>query len=101
MFSPYTGQKMAPKHLIAKDLWKDVSETLVMMRRSVTFQEVRKWVQEHHRYELGACWIAHVKELCGLPVRRAPNRASDARAKSCPLDNQEAFKEAFRRFRMV
>lgn len=35
------------------------------------------------------CWIAHVKELCGLPLRQAPNRTDAAqRSNPCPLDKR-------------
>ena len=66
-----------------------------------TYQEIRKWVYEQHGFKIETCWIAHCKELCGLPVDRAPNRQSDQRVKVCPPEKQLAIKQAFRHFGML
>ena len=47
-----------------------------------------KHIQEHLHKNMGitvkTCWIAHVKELMGLPMRRAPNRQATGRKHPCP-----------------
>jgi hypothetical protein len=48
------------------------------------------------------CWIAHVKEMCGLQPRISPNRYDlKKREKPCPPDKVEPIKAAFRHFGMI
>jgi hypothetical protein len=44
------------------------------MRQPVTYLEIQKWVYRRHGFIPKACWIAHCKELCGLPLGAAANR---------------------------
>jgi hypothetical protein len=49
-----------------------------------------------------SCWIAHRKELCGLPVRKAPNRREDSqRQVPCPEDRRPAIRAAFVHFGLI
>jgi hypothetical protein len=41
-----------------------------MMRQPVTYLEIHKWVYRRHGFIPNTCWIAHCKELCGLPLGR-------------------------------
>ena len=66
-----------------------------------TYQEIAKRVKATHGWEPKTCWIAHCKELKGLPVRRAPNRATDVRQVPCPVDRRPAIYDAFRHFGMA
>lgn len=73
-----------------------------MIRQSTTYQEIQKWVKQHHGFSPKSCWIAHCKELCGLPVGIAPNRqTTEERVEPCPPDKQVAIKQAFRHFGML
>jgi len=54
-----------------------------------THKQIQSYVRETYGYTPETCWIAHVKELCGLPVRRASNRKSEARMNPCPPDKQQ------------
>ena len=38
------------------------------MRQPVTYLEIQKWVYRRHGFIPKTCWIAHCKELCGLPL---------------------------------
>lgn len=63
-------------------------------------------IQDYTRTRLGwvaqSCWIAHVKELNGLPLRAAPNRQNlNIRLKPCPNDKRSGIEEAMRRFGML
>ena len=43
-----------------------------------------------------------MKEICGLPKRKAPNRISeDSRVKPCPPEYEQIIKEAFKHFNMI
>jgi hypothetical protein len=66
-----------------------------------TYKEIQAYVKEHHGFTPKTCWIAHVKELSGLKVRRAWNRKSDQRAVPCPANKVQPIREAFRHFGML
>lgn len=72
-----------------------------MPPRSLTYREIQEWVHDHHGFRPKTCWIAHCKELCGLPLRKAPNRKSLTRREPCPPDKQAAIKAAFDHFGML
>ena len=63
-----------------------------------TYKQIQQWVREQYGWTPKTCWIAHCKELAGLPVKRAPNRQEDSRAVPCPADKQPAIFAAFRHF---
>jgi hypothetical protein len=74
----------------------------VMMRQPVRYMEIQKWVYRRHGFIPKTCWIAHCKELCGLPLGIAANRQQGAgRSDPCPLEKQVAIKQAFRHFGML
>ena len=66
-----------------------------------TYIEIQQYVRRVHGFVPKTCWIAHVKELCGLAPRRAPNRARRGREVPCPLNKRAAIVAAFRHFRML
>ena len=37
----------------------------------VTYDDIEGYVRRYYDFVPKSCWIAHVKELNGLPVRRA------------------------------
>ena len=50
-----------------------------------TYKEIIADIRGRHGVTVQTCWIAHVKELNGEPLRRAPNRIDPtARQKPCP-----------------
>lgn len=67
-----------------------------------TYNDIRNDVQLTHGRYIQDCWIAHVKEQNGLPVRAAPNRQSkDSRVKPCPADVRPLIETSMRRFGMI
>ncbi|MBB5463786.1 hypothetical protein HDG33_007466 [Paraburkholderia sp. Cpub6] len=60
-----------------------------------TYGELRNFVKQRHGVVVQNCWIADVKELCGLPLR---SRRTTARAKPCPPQWRPAIEEAMRHF---
>jgi len=67
-----------------------------------TYPEIRKYVKAKYGFYPQTCWIAHVKELSGIPVKPAPNRHSeDIREKPCPPEKVEAIKNALIHFNMI
>jgi len=67
-----------------------------------TYKEIQSYVKTEYGYIPKTCWIAHMKEICGLPVKMASNRYSpDNREKPCPPDKMESIKSAFIHFKML
>jgi len=66
-----------------------------------TYKEIQTYVRAKRAYTPKTCWIAHAKEMCGLPLRRAANRRAGVRMVPCPPDRQEDIREAFEHFRML
>ena len=67
-----------------------------------TYKEIQGYVKETYGFLPKTCWIAHMKELCGIPVINAPNRISPShREKPCPPEKMPYIKEAFRYFGMI
>jgi hypothetical protein len=66
-----------------------------------TYGELIDWIRTTHGWVSKTCWIAHCKELAGLPVSRAPNRIDSTRQVPCPPEKREVIFAAFRHFRMI
>lgn len=66
-----------------------------------TYSQIQAYVRDQFGFTPKSCWIAHVKEILGLPVRKAWNRTSNERNEPCPPDKVEAIREAFRIFGMI
>jgi len=67
-----------------------------------TYLEIQAYVRNYYGFVPKTCWIAHTKEICGIPIKEAPNRIdSDARANPCPENKLSAIKEAFKYFGMI
>lgn len=65
------------------------------------YSEIQNWVRSHYGWVPKSCWIAHCKELAGLPVRRAWNRRGDQRMVPCPAEKRAAIFAAFHHFGML
>ena len=60
-----------------------------------TYREIQNYVREEFNVSVKTCWIAHVKELNGLSLRKAPNRISrNTRVYPCPTDKQLIIEKA-------
>jgi len=67
-----------------------------------TYKTIQAYVKETYGFVPKSCWIAHMKEVCGIPVRQSPNRkSSDKREVPCPPDKMDAIKNAFVHFKMI
>jgi hypothetical protein len=67
-----------------------------------TYKEVQDYVKSNYGFVPKTCWIAHMKEICGVPVKVAPNRYSvEKREKPCPPEKMTAIKNAFVYFKMI
>lgn len=67
-----------------------------------TYKEIQAYVKEKYGFLPKTCWIAHMKEVCGIPVKNAPNRISpDNREKPCTPEKMEYIKDVFTHFDMI
>lgn len=54
-----------------------------------TYAKIQEYVNTECGFSVKSCWIAHMKEICGLPLRVAPNRQDVLlRTNPCPLDKR-------------
>ena len=56
-----------------------------------TYQQLVDRIKITHGWVSKTCWIAHCKELAGLPVPTAPNRIGSTRQVPCPPEKREAI----------
>lgn len=67
-----------------------------------TYEKIKQYVKDKHGFSIEDCWIAHMKEICGLPVKPAWNRHDkNRRSKPCPENKKELIREAFEHFGMI
>jgi len=59
------------------------------------------YVRARHGFTPKTGWIAHVKELNGLPLRPTHNRGRSARVIPCPPERQAAVEETLRHFAIL
>ena len=61
-----------------------------------TDDEIQKFVQHHHGFIPKTGWIAHVKEVHGVPTLRGANRARrDRDIEPCPPKSVRQSKRRF------
>jgi len=68
------------------------------MRGTATYRDIQDWVKREFGFVPETCWIAHCKEIYGLPLRHAPNRQGSKRVKPCPSEKQPAIRKALEHF---
>ncbi len=67
-----------------------------------TYAEIQEYVEEMYACTVKTCWIAHVRELTGLPVKRSHKRMPGSpRKHPCPEWARPMIEEAMRDFGML
>jgi hypothetical protein len=66
-----------------------------------TYKQIQFWIKQQYGFVPETCWIAHVKHICGLPMRIAPNRLGEERLKPCPPEKVGPISAALKHFGMV
>lgn len=66
-----------------------------------TYKRIQAWVHQRYGWTPKTCWIAHCKEIAGIPRRDAPNRRGSQRLVPCPPNKREPILEVFRHFKML
>ena len=67
-----------------------------------TYYQIQEYIKKKYGYSVKTCWIADVKEQCGLNPRIAPNREVISKRKHpCPDEKIKSIKDAFKEFGMI
>ena len=67
-----------------------------------TYKQIQDYIEGKHGFTVKSCWIAHMKEICGLSVKVSPRRYDEnVRQKPCPESKKAAIEEAFQHFGMI
>ena len=67
-----------------------------------TYKQIHDYIKETNGYSAKTCWIAHMKEVCGLKPRVSPNRRLvESRVHPCPKEKQNDLINAFKHFNMI
>ena len=66
-----------------------------------TYEQIQQCVKVRYGYVPKTCWIAHVKEISGIPLRKAHNRIGIFRKHPCPQNKIASIQECFRHFGMI
>ncbi|MBQ0084075.1 MAG: hypothetical protein KBS52_04845 [Clostridiales bacterium] len=67
-----------------------------------TYKKIQEYIRNTYGYSVKPCWIADMKEKCGLPRRNAYNRYDPTkRVCPCPENKEDAIKSAFTHFNML
>ena len=66
-----------------------------------SYANITDWVKKNYGYVPQTCWIAHVKELCGLIIKPSWNRIGEERKKPCPPERIADIKAALKHFNLI
>jgi len=66
-----------------------------------TYKQIQDWVKQSYGFIPKTCWIAHVKYMSGLPMRKAPNRQGAERVEPRPPAKDKPIRSALRHFGMI
>lgn len=67
-----------------------------------TYKDIQSYIKLNYDCTVKTCWSAHMKSICGLPVRQAYNRKDpEKRVFLCPDSKKDIIKAAFKHFNMI
>ena len=72
-------------------------------QKGVTYQEIKDYVKEQTGLSVSSLYIAQVKRKYGLDVGQNYNlsKKENAKVPQCPLEKEEAIREALKYFKMI
>lgn len=94
--------KLKSTHHIEVELKTDELD-LTSVESKATYDEIKAYVKEHTGLTVSSLNIAQVKQKCGIIERENYNKAKskDSRQPKCPMEKEEAIRNALKYFRMV
>ena len=66
----------------------------------MTYKDIKNFVEKKYGKKIKSVWIAHAKEIYGIPIKKASNRQGERRW-PCPKKNLPLIKDAFEHFEMI
>ena len=67
-----------------------------------TYKQIQEYVQSKNKVKPKSCGIAHMKEVCGIPVHVSSNRCNSDKSKVLCLENKKAvIINSFKHFGMI
>lgn len=68
-----------------------------------TYKRIQQYVEEKYGFKVHTAYIAQVKRMYGLDMRKAPNAVEQRKHEyhPCPPEKVEAIKNALRHFRVI
>ncbi len=67
-----------------------------------TYKAIQNYIKDKYNCSVKTCWIADMKEQCGITTRTAPNRKSEkSRVYPCPDQHKEKILESFSYYGMI
>ena len=65
-----------------------------------TYKQIQDYVKKKNGFVPKTCWIAHAKEISGLPVKIS-HRRTGKRQYPCPRSKLKPIQKAFQHFDMM
>ncbi|KIS11272.1 RNA methyltransferase [Streptococcus equi subsp. zooepidemicus SzAM60] len=76
---------------------------LTSAESKATYEQIQNYVFEKFGFKVSNLYIAQVKEKYGIKERENYNKSKneDSKQPICPVEKEEAIKDAFRHFKML
>lgn len=76
---------------------------LTSAESKATYNDIKQYVFDKFGFKVSNLCIAQVKEKCGIKERKNYNKPKndDSKQPICPIEKEEAIKDAFRYFQMI
>ncbi|WP_036729049.1 23S rRNA (uracil(1939)-C(5))-methyltransferase RlmD [Peptoniphilus mikwangii] len=94
--------KLDSKKYISVELPMDDMD-LTSAESKATYKQIQNYVFKKFGFKVSNLYIAQVKEKCGIKERENYNKPKkeDLKQPICPIEKEEAIKDAFRYFQMI
>lgn len=72
-------------------------------QKSATYEEIKAYVKEQTGLKVSSLYISQVKRKCGIEVGQNYNvsKNEDTKQPQCPIEKEEAIKNALEHFKMI
>lgn len=94
--------KLDSKKYISVELPMDDMD-LTSAESKATYKQIQNYVFKKFGFKVSNLYIAQVKEKCGIKERENYNKPKkeDLKQPICPIEKEDAIKDAFRYFQMI
>lgn len=94
--------KLKSKQHIEVELKLDEMD-LTHVEKKTIYDEIKSYVLEHSGMKVNSLYIAQVKRKCGIMERENYNKLKsvDVKQPKCPVEKEQAIREALKHFGMI